>query len=89
MARRMGRPAPLLPIGPLIRACATAYGNVSRSFTGVETDINSAALKISSQMLWFDSSRARAELGYSNRDLSKTLDDAAQWIRDRFIKHNS
>jgi dihydroflavonol-4-reductase len=86
MARRMGRPAPVLPIGPLIRACAAVYGNLSRSVTGVETDINSAALKMSSQMLWFDSSRARAELGYTNRDLSETLDDAAQWIGERFLK---
>lgn len=89
MAVRMGRPAPVLPIGPLIRAAAVAYGNVARSVTGTETDVNSAALKMSSQMLWFDSSRARAELGYANRDLSQTLDDAARWITDRFLKHNS
>jgi len=88
MARRMRRPVPVLPIGPLIRACAVACGNVTRSVTGVETDINSAALKISSQMLWFDSSRARAELGYTNRGLSETLDDAAQWIGERFLKPN-
>lgn len=88
MARRMGRPAPVLPIGPLIRACAVAFGNLTRSATGVETDINSAALKISSQMLWFDSSRARTELGYTNRDPSETLDDAAHWIRELFLKSN-
>lgn len=89
MARRMGRPAPVLPIGPLIRAFATAYGNVSRSMTGIETDINSAALKISSQILWYDSNRARTELGYKNRDIAETLDDAAAWVRQRFLKHNS
>ncbi len=89
MAVRMGRPAPVLPIGPLIRAAAVAYGNVARSVTGIETDVNSAALKLSSQMLWFDSSRACSELGYTNRDLSQTLDDAAEWIRDRFLKPNS
>ncbi len=89
MAVRMGRPTPVLPIGPLIRAAAVAYGNVARHVTGIETDVNSAALKMASQMLWFDSSRARTELGYSNRDLSQTLDDAANWIRDRFLKSNS
>lgn len=89
MAVRMGRPAPRLPIGPMIRAAAIAYGNVARSVTGIETDANSAALKLASQMLWFDSSRARTELGYTNRGLSQTLDDAALWIRQRFLKHNS
>jgi dihydroflavonol-4-reductase len=89
MAIRMGRPAPVLPIGPLIRAAAVAYGNVARNFTGIETDVNSAALKMASQMLWFDSSRARSELGYVNRNLSQTLDDAARWIRDRFLSRNS
>jgi len=88
MAIRMGRPVPILPIGPLIRAGAILYGNFARSLTGVETDINSAALKMASQKLWFDSSRARQELGYSNRDLSRTLDDAAQWIQARFLRHS-
>lgn len=89
MAVRMGRPAPVLPIGPLIRAAAVACGNVARSVTGTETDMNSAALKMASQMLWFDSSRAHSELGYSNRQPTQTLDDAAKWIHDRFLKRNS
>lgn len=85
MAIRMGRPVPVLPIGPLIRVCATAYGNVARAISGVETDVNSAAMKLSSQLLWYDSSRARSELGYTNRDVMQTLDDAAHWIRERFL----
>ncbi|HBJ34065.1 MAG TPA: HpnA protein, partial [Planctomycetaceae bacterium] len=51
MAARMGRPAPVLPIGPLIRVAAVAYGTVARCATGTETDVNSAALKMASQML--------------------------------------
>lgn len=82
---RMGRPAPVLPIGPLIRVAASAYGKLNRSITGIETDVNGAALRMASQNLWYDSSRARAELGYTNRELSQTLDDAAFWIRDRFL----
>lgn len=88
MATRMGRPSPLLPIGPLVRAGASLCGHVVGRFTGVETDINGAAIKMASQKLWFDSSRARREIGYSNRHLSTTLDDAANWIQTRFLQHS-
>jgi dihydroflavonol-4-reductase len=85
MAVRMGRPAPVLPIGPLLRMGTTAVGGLIRSLTGIENDLNSAALRMSSQLLWFDSSRARRELGYTNRDIHQSLDDAAVWIRQHFL----
>jgi len=87
MAVRMGRLPPVLPIGPLVRASITAVGGLMRSVTGVESDLNSAALRMSSQWLWFDSSRGRRELGYTNRDIDRTLDDAAVWIRKQFLNH--
>jgi hypothetical protein len=68
-----------------MRGGVAAYGLLQRLITGGESDINSAALKITSQWLWYDSSRARDELGYINRDIHQTLDDATTWIKRRFM----
>ncbi len=85
LARRMGRPAPIFPCGPLVRVGVAAYSLIKLRWTQLETDVNSASLKVSSQLHWYDSARARAELGYTNRDIHETLDDAAAWIRERFL----
>lgn len=85
MAIRMGKPKPLMPIGPITRTLAAATGDLSTLITGVEGDINSAGIKMSSQFHWHSSARARAELGYTNRDVALTLDDAATWIKNRFM----
>jgi dihydroflavonol-4-reductase len=85
MATRMGKARPVLPVGTLLRAVASAAGDFSTSLTGNETDINSAGVKMSSQFHWHSSDRARAELGYINRDVNETLDDAAAWIKQRFL----
>ncbi len=85
MAVRMGRPKPMLPIGPMIRILAGTLGDFAAKLTGNETDINSAGVQMSSQFHWHSSDRARAELGYSTRDVNQTLDDAAKWIKDHFM----
>jgi dihydroflavonol-4-reductase len=85
MARRMGRSAPIFPCGPLVRAGVAAYAAIKLRLTNIETDVNSASLKVSSQLHWYDGSRAREELGYTNRDVHETLDDAAAWILARFL----
>jgi len=85
IARRMNRPQPIFPLGPLMRGGVAAYSSLRRLVSGGESDINSAALKISSQWQWYDSSRARDELGYINRDVHQTLDDATAWIKRRFM----
>jgi len=85
MATRMGKAKPMVPIGPMIRFLASGFGDLSAKITGKETDINSAAIKMSSQFHWHSSDRARAELGYVNRDVHQTLDDAAAWIKSHFM----
>lgn len=86
MATRMGRPKPVIPVGLGMRTAASALGDLAARLTGRETDINSAGVKMSSQFHWHSSARARAELGYTNRPLGETLDDAAVWIKEHFIR---
>ena len=86
MMQLMGKPKPLVPIGPMLRAVAGRVGDLSARITGHETDINSAGVKMSSQLHWHSSDRARAELGYSTRSRQETLADCAKWIRERFLE---
>ena len=83
MGRRFGKPRPIMPAGPLQRITASSYGDLRARWTGQETEVNSASVELTSQFHWYDSTRARTELGYQNRPLRETLDDAAAWIRER------
>lgn len=46
-----------------------------------ESVMNSAAIKMSSQFHYHDSSHAAQDLGYTNRSLDQTLGDAIAWMR--------
>ena len=84
MAERFGQRSPLMRAGPLQRKFAAVFGDViGRIFA--EPDFNSAAIAMSSQYHWYDSSRAQAELGYQRRDVQQTIDDAAAWIREKHM----
>lgn len=61
----------------MIGAVSDAWGKI----VGKEPDINSAAIKLSSQQHCFSSALAIAELGYRIRPLSETIHDAAQWLK--------
>ena len=84
MARRFGRRAPLMRAGPMQRwVAATAGDLMGRIFD--EPEFNSAAVKMSAQYHWYDSSRAERELDYQARSVQQTLDDAAAWVRAKHM----
>ncbi len=85
MTKRMGKPRPTVPLGPAIRLAAGWGGDLAARLSGRETDINSAGVKMSSQLHWHSSQRAQRELGYQNRPLAETLDDSAAWIKSHFL----
>ena len=58
-----------------------AIGDVAAKFRGIETDINSAALKMSSQFHCYTSQRARDELGYAVRPADESIADARAWFQ--------
>ncbi len=86
MAVRMGKRPPLMKVGPLVRWLAGRSGDVVGAMIGREGDLNSAAVKISSDFHWYDSSRARAELGYQTRDPMESLDALEKWIREHHFR---
>ncbi|MDA9934685.1 NAD-dependent epimerase/dehydratase family protein [Rubripirellula sp.] len=84
MAERFGQRPPLMRAGPLQRRMAAALGDVIGRIHK-EPDFNSAAVEMSSQYHWYDSSRAEHELGYKSRHVQQTLDDAAAWLREKHM----
>jgi dihydroflavonol-4-reductase len=85
MARRMGTRGPLIVAGPLQRWIGGAFGDLC-GLIASESDINSAGIRMTRQYHWYDSSRAKQELGYQNRDVRTSLDDTAAWIRAHHLR---
>ncbi|KAA5540065.1 NAD-dependent epimerase/dehydratase family protein [Roseiconus nitratireducens] len=85
MARRVGRRPPIRAAGPGMQYLAGLAGDGWTWLTGSEKDVNSAGVAMSAQYHWYDSKRAMQEIGYQIRSAETTLDDAGQWIRERFV----
>ncbi len=77
---------PLARCGPLLRLAAGAAGDLWGRLTGREPEVNSAAMRLSTQYHYFSSARAQRELGYRSRPLEDTLRDTWQWLdAQRFV----
>jgi dihydroflavonol-4-reductase len=81
MARRYNRRPPLAKVGPIPQRIAGMIGDGISRLTKNESDLNSAAIKMSSQFHWGNSQRAMDELDYHIRPAVETLDDAARWLQ--------
>ncbi|QDT06189.1 dTDP-glucose 4,6-dehydratase [Rubripirellula lacrimiformis] len=83
IAERTGTGKPIMPAGPGQLWLAEVVSGLIANFREKEGDFNTAALELASLWHWYDSSRARSELGYRWRDPHRTLDDAVQWVQTR------
>ena len=84
MARRFGKRAPLMRIGPMQSWVAGAFGDMVALFAA-EPSFNSAGIKMSAQFHWYDSSRAQEELGYRPRQADQSIDDAFRWLKEQHL----
>lgn len=84
IAEITGGTRPWFRLGPLVRMAIGRFGDLRTNLTGVETDVNSAAIAMSSLYHYYNCQRAIAELGYVIRPLEETLQDAWEWLRQRF-----
>ncbi|WP_442506839.1 NAD-dependent epimerase/dehydratase family protein [Novipirellula sp. SH528] len=85
IAKRMNSRAPLMPTGPAGLWLAGKLGDAFSLVSGKEGDLNSAVVQMSRMFHWYDSTRAKTELGYTHRDQYETLDDAVAWIQDHHL----
>ncbi|TWU48169.1 NAD-dependent epimerase/dehydratase family protein [Rubripirellula reticaptiva] len=84
IAKRTGARKPIMPAGPGQILIGEIAASMLSKISANEGVFNSAALEMSTQFHWYDSQRAHDELGYRIRDPSISLDDAVDWIQNRF-----
>lgn len=82
-ARIAGGRGPVFWAGPINRWIGGWWGDRQFRRSGIEGDLNSAAIAMSSQQHCFSSARAEQELGYRIRPLEETVQDAWNW----FVEH--
>jgi dihydroflavonol-4-reductase len=76
------KPPRFEPPAVLLRALIAAIEGVSalrRKPPPVTRDV----LQILGRYAWYDSTRARTELGWSSRPLRRTLEDTVRWLREQ------
>lgn len=88
LAKRFGRPAPIMGAGPGQRFIGGWFGDLVTKLTGKEPYLNSASVAMSSQFHWYHSKRAHDELGYQSRDPHESIDDSVAWIREQFLNES-
>ena len=82
MAEITGGRAPKLPIGPLVRWVVGGGADLYSKLSGREGDVNSAMLKMSKMLHYYDSSKAKQQLGYQVRPFRETIEAAWNWFQN-------
>lgn len=77
-----GGSKPVFPAGPLLRALGGGFGDLLTKVTGREPDVNSAAVRMSSQFHYYSSHRAMEELGYQMRPAQESVEAAWEWFQE-------
>jgi len=81
LAEISGRPAPKIRL-PYLPVLAAAHVNEALALiTGREPLIPLAGVRMAAKKMFFDSSRARAELGLATRPAAEALARAVEWFR--------
>ncbi|PQO32197.1 NAD-dependent epimerase/dehydratase family protein [Bremerella cremea] len=81
IANLTGRRPPWRKLGPYIAGAVGYLSDTWATMEGKEGEVNSAAIKMGSLFHFYSSNKAKAELGYKNRPLDQTIEDAWQWFR--------
>jgi nucleoside-diphosphate-sugar epimerase len=65
-----------------VRAPVGAHEGV-RSLRGKPAPLTRDVLQIVGRYAWYDTAKARTELGWSSRPLRETLSDTIRWLQNR------
>ena len=76
-----GGKKPLIKLGPVNAWIGNMFADALYQVTGLETDVNSAAIKMGQQFHYYSSEKAQRELGYENRPLKKSILAAWEWFQ--------
>ncbi|MEM6691417.1 MAG: NAD-dependent epimerase/dehydratase family protein [Planctomycetota bacterium] len=83
ISKQVNRSRPIMAAGPLQRWIGARVGDLISRLGDKESDLNSAAVAMSSQFHWYDSTRAVDELDYRIRDPYESLADCVDFLRKR------
>ena len=86
MLKTSGKSKRVLSPRVAIESFARVLNAISAVLPFREGDINGAAIAMGQQFHFYDSSKARRELGYTTRELSETLTDAWQWLKQHHLR---
>ncbi|WP_216870595.1 NAD-dependent epimerase/dehydratase family protein [Modestobacter excelsi] len=76
-----GVPAPRFQLPPALLHAAVAVVGLASRLRRREPPVTRDVLQIIGRYAWYDTARARAELGWSPRPLARTLEDTVAWLR--------
>lgn len=79
-----GRGGPVISPKRVLQLIGWSCSTVHRAIPRWEGDVNGAAIAMGQLYHYYSSAKAEKQLGYSNRPTSQTLDDAWQWLSQRF-----
>ncbi len=81
MATVMDRPKPKSVLPDWLAHTAGCCGDLVSKLTKNEPQINSAATSMGQMFHWYDSSKAKNELGYQPQPIKTAVEDAWQWFQ--------
>jgi dihydroflavonol-4-reductase len=79
-SKELGKRPPILHVRAMGRFIGSRWADFTSRFHDGESDLNTAAMKMSSQFHYYSSKRAQQELGYQSRDTNQTIRDAVNWL---------
>jgi dihydroflavonol-4-reductase len=81
-AKVLGKRPPVIHVRALGRFIGSRWADCTSRFRTGESDLNTAAMMMSSQFHYYSSQRAKDELGYQSRTADQTIHDAVKWLVD-------
>jgi dihydroflavonol-4-reductase len=80
MAKRLGAPPPLVAIRKPTKLLGQWVANAFNAFRKNESDFNSVAIELAQLFHYYDSTRAKQDLNYTNRPMEQSIADSIAWL---------
>lgn len=83
IAKRMGTKPPVIAMRLPSKVISQIWADAVNTLRSSEMAFNSAAIEMGQQFHFYSSERARKDLGYRNRDLNVSINDAIEWLAEQ------
>ena len=81
-AKVLGKRPPIIHVRAFGQFIGSRWADFTSRFRQGESDLNTAAMLMSSQFHYYSSRRAADELGYRSRTADQTIQDAVKWLTE-------